>query len=143
MSLTAKNKAVVRAFWAKVFDKAEDLGCEALSRILVVYPQTKTYFSHWPDLSPGSALVRKHGKTIMGGVGEAVAKIDDLTAGLLTLSELHILSYNILVARAILFPADFTPEVHASVDKFLAALALALINSSRLDMMKYVAIFKA
>uniref|UniRef100_A0A673YD24 Globin domain-containing protein n=1 Tax=Salmo trutta TaxID=8032 RepID=A0A673YD24_SALTR len=113
MSLTAKNKAVVRAFWAKVFDKAEDLGCEALSRILVVYPQTKTYFSHWPDLSPGSALVRKHGKTIMGGVGEAVAKIDDLTAGLLTLSELH--AFQLCIRTNF----HLFPLVHASVDKFL------------------------
>ncbi len=55
----------------------------------MVYPQTKTYFSHWKDLSPGSAPVRKHGQTVMGGVAEAVSKIDDLTAGLLNLSELH------------------------------------------------------
>lgn len=57
--------------------------------MLVVYPQTKTYFSHWKDLSPGSAPVRKHGKTVMGGVAEAVSKIEDLTSGLLNLSELH------------------------------------------------------
>ncbi|XP_041735654.1 hemoglobin embryonic subunit alpha isoform X1 [Coregonus clupeaformis] len=116
---------------------------ETIETMLVVYPQTKTYFSHWPDLSPSSARVRKHGKTVMGGVGEAVGKIDDLTAGLLTLSELHafqlridpanfkILSHNILVVLAILFPADFTPEVHVSVDKFLTALALALAEKYR------------
>ncbi|XP_029500514.1 hemoglobin subunit alpha-1-like [Oncorhynchus nerka] len=128
MSLTAKDKAVVRAFWAKVSGKAQDVGCDALSRMLVVYPQTKTYFSHWPDLSPG---LPRSGSMV-------TIKIDDLKAGLLTLSELHafqlcidpanfkILSHNILVVLAILFPADFTPEVHVSVDKFLAALALAL-----------------
>lgn len=60
-----------------------------LYRMLVVYPQTKTYFSHWKDLSPGSAPVVKHGATVMTGVGDAVSKIDDLTAGLLSLSELH------------------------------------------------------
>ena len=58
-------------------------------RLLVVYPQTKTYFSHWRDLSLGSAPVKKHGVTIMRGVGDAVGKIDDLSAGLLNLSELH------------------------------------------------------
>ena len=57
--------------------------------MLAVYPQTKTYFSHWKDLSPGSAPVNKHGKTVMGGVAVAVSKIDDLSAGLLNLSELH------------------------------------------------------
>ncbi|XP_055753407.1 hemoglobin embryonic subunit alpha-like [Salvelinus fontinalis] len=74
----------------------------------------------------------------MGGVREAVAKIYDLT-----LSELHafqlridpanfkILSHNILVVLATLFPADFTPEVDVSVDKFLAELALALAEKYR------------
>lgn len=57
--------------------------------MLVVYPQTKTYFAHWADLSPGSAPVKKHGKVIMGAVGEAVSKIDDLVGGMAALSELH------------------------------------------------------
>jgi hypothetical protein len=32
MSLTAKDKKMVKAFWAKVAGKAEDIGCDALSR---------------------------------------------------------------------------------------------------------------
>lgn len=58
-------------------------------RLLVVYPQTKTYFSHWKDLSPGSAPIKKHGVIILKGVSDAVATIDDLKGGLLALSELH------------------------------------------------------
>ncbi|XP_044036535.1 hemoglobin embryonic subunit alpha [Siniperca chuatsi] len=143
MSLSAKDKGAVKAFWAKVSGKAEDIGSDALSRMLVVYPQTKTYFSHWKDLSPGSAPVKKHGQTVMSGVADAVSKIDDLTAGLLNLSELHaftlrvdpanfkILSHNILVVMAIMFPNDFTPEVHVAMDKFLAALARALSEKYR------------
>ncbi|XP_071001659.1 hemoglobin embryonic subunit alpha-like [Oncorhynchus clarkii lewisi] len=143
MSLTAKDKQIVTDFFGKVSGKAEDIGNEALSRTLVVYPQTKTYFSHWTDLSPGSAPVKKHGLTVMGGVLEAVTKIDDLAGGLLTLSELHaftlrvdpanfkIINHNILVVLAMLFPDDFTPEVHVSVDKFLAKLALALSEKYR------------
>ncbi|XP_042248011.1 hemoglobin embryonic subunit alpha-like [Thunnus albacares] len=142
-SLTAKDKANVKAFWAKIAPQADDIGADALSRMLVVYPQTKTYFSHWNDLSPGSAPVKKHGKTVMAGVADAVSKIDDLKGGLLTLSELHaftlrvdpanfkIISHNILVVLAIMFPVDFTPEVHVAMDKFLAALALALAEKYR------------
>ncbi|CAB1342205.1 unnamed protein product [Coregonus sp. 'balchen'] len=104
--------------------------------MLTAYPQTKTYFSHWADLSPGSAPVKKHGSTIMGAIGNAVGMIDDLVGGLSALSDLHafklrvdpgnfkILSHNILVTLAVHFPADFTPEVHIAVDKFLAALML-------------------
>ncbi|XP_037545052.1 hemoglobin embryonic subunit alpha [Nematolebias whitei] len=143
MSLSAKDKNTVKAFWAKAADKVEDIGSDALSRMLLVYPQTKTYFAHWKDLSPGSAPVREHGMTIMSGVVDAVGKMDDLAGGLLNLSELHaftlrvdpanfkILSHNILVVLAIMFPKDFTPEIHVSMDKFLSALALALAEKYR------------
>ena len=57
--------------------------------MLAVYPQTKTYFSHWKNLGQGSAEVKKHGKVIMQGIGEAVGKMDNLEQGLLALSELH------------------------------------------------------
>lgn len=59
------------------------------NRMLTVYPQTKTYFSHWADLSPDSPQVKKHGATIMAAIGEAVGKIDDLVGALSNLSELH------------------------------------------------------
>uniref|UniRef100_A0A672FL48 Hemoglobin embryonic subunit alpha n=1 Tax=Salarias fasciatus TaxID=181472 RepID=A0A672FL48_SALFA len=88
-TLTVRDKDTIRAFWAKISTHAPDIGKDALSRMIVVYPQTKTYFAHWKDLSPGSAPIKKHGVTVMGGVAEAVSKIDDLTAGLLNLSELH------------------------------------------------------
>ncbi|XP_012734009.3 hemoglobin embryonic subunit alpha-like [Fundulus heteroclitus] len=142
-TLTAKDKSTVKAFWQKISPNAAAIGEDALGRMLVGYPQTKTYFAHWKDLSPGSAPVKKHGATVMGGVAEAVAKIDDLTAGLLSLSELHafklrvdpanfkILAHNILVVLAITFPDDFTPEVHVAMDKFLASLALALSEKYR------------
>nr|3BJ1_A Chain A, hemoglobin alpha [Perca flavescens]3BJ1_C Chain C, hemoglobin alpha [Perca flavescens]3BJ2_A Chain A, hemoglobin alpha [Perca flavescens]3BJ2_C Chain C, hemoglobin alpha [Perca flavescens]3BJ3_A Chain A, hemoglobin alpha [Perca flavescens]3BJ3_C Chain C, hemoglobin alpha [Perca flavescens] len=142
-SLSSKDKDAVKALWGKIADKAEEIGADALGRMLAVYPQTKTYFSHWKDLSPGSAPVNKHGKTIMGGLVDAVASIDDLNAGLLALSELHaftlrvdpanfkILSHCILVQLAVKFPKDFTPEVHLSYDKFFSAVARALAEKYR------------
>ncbi|XP_051573313.1 hemoglobin subunit alpha-like [Myxocyprinus asiaticus] len=143
MSLTANDKSLVSAFWGKISSKADAIGQEALGRMLVVYPQTKTYFAHWPDLSPGSAPVMKHGKTVMAAITDAVGKMDDLVGGLSSLSELHatklridpgnfkILSHNILVTLAIHFPTDFTAEVHVAVDKFLAALSAALADKYR------------
>ncbi|XP_012689249.2 hemoglobin embryonic subunit alpha-like [Clupea harengus] len=143
MSLTAKDKSTVKAFWAKIASKADDIGGDSLSRLLVVYPQTKTYFSHWNDITPGSAPVMKHGRTIMGGIATAVGVIDDLIGGLLTLSELHafqlridpanfkLLAHCLLVELAIMFPAEFTPVVHVSMDKFFAALGLALAEKYR------------
>uniref|UniRef100_A0A8C2X9I0 Globin domain-containing protein n=1 Tax=Cyclopterus lumpus TaxID=8103 RepID=A0A8C2X9I0_CYCLU len=88
-SLTAKDKEAVKAIWAIVSGKKDDIGTDAVARMLTVYPQTKTYFSHWKDQSPTSPAVRKHGVTVMAGVADAVSKIDDLKGGLLALSELH------------------------------------------------------
>ena len=143
MSLSGKDKSVVKSFWEKVGPKSGEIGGEALGRMLVVYPQTKTYFSHWADLSPDSSQVKKHGGVIMGAVGEAVGKIDDIVGAVSNLSELHafklrvdpanfrILAHNIILVMAMYFPADFTPEVHVSVDKFLQTLALALSERYR------------
>ncbi|XP_029913535.1 hemoglobin embryonic subunit alpha-like [Myripristis murdjan] len=142
-TLTAKDKQVVRDFFGKVGKNAEKIGHEALARTLVVYPQTKTYFAHWKDLSPGSPMVKKHGFTVMRGVLDAVDKIDDIVGGLLVLSELHafrlridpanfkILSHNMLVVLATMYPEEFTPEVHVSVDKFLARVAVGLSDKYR------------
>ncbi|KAI4900633.1 hypothetical protein NFI96_029197 [Prochilodus magdalenae] len=143
MSLTVQDISVVKAFWAKIASRSDDIGAEAFGRMLTVYPQTKTYFSHWADLSPGSASVKKHAKVIMGAIADAVAKIEDLPAALSQLSELHasklrvdpanfkILAHNIIVTVAMLFPADFTPEVHVSLDKFLQNLAWCLAERYR------------
>ncbi|KAJ8275262.1 hypothetical protein COCON_G00098870 [Conger conger] len=143
MSLTAKDKTLVKTFWGKVKGKADAMGAEALGRMLVVYPQTKTYFAHWSDQSPGSEPVKKHGKTIMGAVGDAVGKIDNLLGGLSALSEVHatkmridpgnfkLLSHCLLVTFAVNYPTDFTAEVHVAVDKFLAAVSAALADKYR------------
>nr|ANW09545.1 hemoglobin alpha [Schizopygopsis pylzovi] len=143
MSLSDPDKSIVKTLWGKIGSKSDEIGAEALGRMLTVYPQTKTYFAHWADLSPGSAPVKKHGKVIMGAVTDAVTKIDDLVGGLAALSELHafklridpanfkILAHNIIVVIGMLFPAEFTPEVHVAVDKFFQNLALALAEKYR------------
>uniref|UniRef100_A0AAX7TVV8 Globin domain-containing protein n=1 Tax=Astatotilapia calliptera TaxID=8154 RepID=A0AAX7TVV8_ASTCA len=171
MSLSSKDKTLVKTFWAKVESKGAEMGGEALGRMLVAYPQTKTYFSHWGDLSPNSPQVKKHGATIMAAVGKAVKNIDDLTNHLSKLSELHasqlrvdpanfkniddltnhlsklselhasqlrvdpanfkILTHTMILVLGMYFPADFTPEVHVSMDKFFNNVAWALSERYR------------
>ncbi|KAG9280101.1 hemoglobin subunit alpha-2-like [Astyanax mexicanus] len=79
----------------------------------------------------------------MQGVLRAVELMDDLNVGLLNMSELHafilrvdpgnfkILSHNILVVFAILFPDHFIPEVHVAMEKFLSQDSLALTEKYR------------
>ncbi|KAK6476109.1 hemoglobin subunit alpha [Huso huso] len=143
MSLTATDKAHVKAIWSKAGGKAEEIGAEALGRMLEVFPQTKTYFSHYADLSVKSTQVRTHGKKIIDAITSAVNHIDEITGTLSSLSTLHantlrvdpanfkLLSHTILVVLALYFPADFTPEVHLAVDKFLARVSHVLTDKYR------------
>ncbi|XP_041719128.1 hemoglobin subunit alpha-4 [Coregonus clupeaformis] len=143
MSLSAKDKANVKAIWGKILPKSDEIGEQALSRMVVVYPQTKAYFSHWASVAPYSAPVKKHGITIMNQIDECVGNMDNLVDFLSKLSELHatklrvdptnfkILAHNLIVVVAAYFPAEFTPEIHLSVDKFLQQLALALAEKYR------------
>ncbi|XP_023792299.1 hemoglobin subunit pi isoform X1 [Cyanistes caeruleus] len=111
-------------------------------RLFFSHPQTKTYFPHF-DLSQGSAQLRGHGSKVMNAVGEAVKHIDNIRGALAKLSELHayilrvdpvnfkLLSHCILCSVAARYPSDFTPEVHAAWDKFLASVSSVLTEKYR------------
>lgn len=43
----------------------------------------------------------------------------------------QLLAHCIMVEIGIMFPTDFTPEVHVAVDKFLASVALSLAEKYR------------
>uniref|UniRef100_A0A673JQ72 Hemoglobin subunit alpha-like n=1 Tax=Sinocyclocheilus rhinocerous TaxID=307959 RepID=A0A673JQ72_9TELE len=130
MSLSANDKATVKALWAKISPKAEDIGNEALSRMLYVYPQTKTYFSHWSDLSPDKCVAIT--VSIINNTFELILYLINLFFQLrVDPVNFRILSHNILVVLAMLFPDDFTPEAHLAMDKFLVRLALALSDKYR------------
>merc|ERR1739845_119015 len=143
MSLSTREKKLVQDFLAKTSGQHNEMGSEALARLMVVFPSSKSYFAHWKDLSKDSVNVRKHGIVIMNGVYDALAKIDDMNNGLLTLSELHAFMLRIdpinfkyfihciLVTMAMMFPDDFTPQVHVAIDKFLALVAMALQQKYR------------
>ncbi|XP_029015034.1 hemoglobin embryonic subunit alpha-like isoform X2 [Betta splendens] len=108
-SLSAKDKDTVRAFWAKVPGKEELIGADVLSSTLMVYPQANPYFSHF-DLSPGSDQMKEEGMTMMDGFGEAVAKMDDLTPGLLNLSQLHAFTLRVDPANFKALSLDSLPQ---------------------------------
>uniref|UniRef100_A0A672G8L6 Hemoglobin subunit alpha-A-like n=1 Tax=Salarias fasciatus TaxID=181472 RepID=A0A672G8L6_SALFA len=116
MSLSAKDKSLVTAFWNKMAPKASEMGGDSLTRMLAAYPQTKVYFTRFTDLGPNSPQVKKHGARMMNAVGDAVSKIDDLVGGLAELGELHALKlrldpanhktlfHNMMTVMAVYFP---------------------------------------
>ncbi|NXS75640.1 HBAD protein, partial [Pandion haliaetus] len=142
--LTAEDKKLIQAIWEKVQGHQEDFGAEALQRMFITYPQTKTYFPHF-DLSCGSDQIRGHGKKVVNALGNAVKSMDNLSQALSELSNLHaynlrvdppcfalqLLSQCFQVVLAVHLGKDYTPEVHCAFDKFLSAVAAVLAEKYR------------
>ncbi|NXF95364.1 HBA protein, partial [Eubucco bourcierii] len=142
MVLSASDKTNVKGIFAKIGGQVDEYGAETLQRLFATYPQTKTYFPHF-DVSPGSAQVKAHGKKVAGALVEAVNHIDDIAGALSKLSDLHaqklrvdpvnfkLLGQCFLVVVAVHQAAALTPEVHASLDKFLCAVGNVLTAKYR------------
>nr|XP_004652166.1 hemoglobin subunit alpha [Jaculus jaculus] len=142
MVLSAEDKANVKAAWDKIGGHGAEYGAEALERMFSSFPTTKTYFPHF-DVSHGSAQVKAHGKKVADALATAAGHLDDLPTALSVLSDLHahklrvdpvnfkLLAHCLLVTLSAHHPADFNPAVHASLDKFLAAVATVLTSKYR------------
>ncbi|XP_048187825.1 hemoglobin subunit alpha [Perognathus longimembris pacificus] len=142
MVLSATDKANVHAAWDKVGGHGAEYGAEALERMFLGFPTTKTYFPHF-DVSHGSPQVKAHGKKVAEALANASSHLDDLPNALSALSDLHahklrvdpvnfkLLSHCLLVTLANHHPDDFTPAVHASLDKFFAAVSTVLTSKYR------------
>ncbi|KAM8798557.1 HBA2 protein, partial [Eudromia elegans] len=137
--LTAEDKKLIQQVWPKVHD---DFGAEALERMFVTYPQTKTYFPHF-DLHHGSEQIRGHGKKVVGALGLAVKSLDNLSQALSELSNLHaynlrvdpvnfkLLSQCFQVVLATHLGSEYSAEVHSAFDKFLSTVAAVLSEKYR------------
>ncbi|XP_042777610.1 hemoglobin subunit alpha [Panthera leo] len=142
MVLSSADKNNVKACWGKIGSHAGEYGAEALERTFCSFPTTKTYFPHF-DLSHGSAQVQAHGQKVADALTKAVVHINDLPNALSDLSDLHayklrvdpvnfkFLSHCLLVTLACHHPEEFTPAVHASLDKFFSAVSTVLTSKYR------------
>ncbi|CAH2224355.1 hemoglobin subunit alpha-5-like [Pelobates cultripes] len=142
MTFSDAEKAAIVSIWGKVAGHTDELGAEALERLFLSYPQTKTYFSHF-NLSHGSQDLRSHGGKVLNAIGSAASHLDDLSGALSTLSDLHayqlrvdpgnfrLLSHSIQVTLSAHFGAEFTPTAQSAWDKFLAAVSAVLVSKYR------------
>ncbi|KAM5247590.1 hemoglobin subunit epsilon-1 isoform 2-T2 [Ctenodactylus gundi] len=138
---TAEEKAAVTNIWSKT--NVEEVGGEALGRLLTVYPWTQRFFDHFGNLSSPSAImgnpkVKAHGRKVITAFGEALHHLEDLKGAFAKLSELHcdklhvdpenfkLLGNMIVIVLADHFGEDFTPEVQAAWQKMVAGVATAL-----------------
>ncbi|KAL8191455.1 UNVERIFIED_CONTAM: Hemoglobin subunit beta-2 [Gekko kuhli] len=140
---TDEERKLIATTWAKV-DVAET-GANALACLLVVYPWTQRFFSHFGNMSSATAIcgnpkVRAHGKKVLTSFEDAVKNLDCIKATFANLSELHcdklhvdpenfkLLGDTLLIVMASHFGKDFTPAVHAAFHKLVRVVAHALAH---------------
>ncbi|XP_038559132.1 hemoglobin subunit beta-2-like [Micropterus salmoides] len=134
-----------RATIQDIFSKMdyEVVGPAALCRCLIVYPWTQRYFGKFGNLYNAEAItanpqVAAHGKTILHGLDRAVKNMDNIKATYAELSVLHseklhvdpdnfrLLSDCLTVVVASVMGKEFTSEVQAAFQKFLAVVVSSL-----------------
>ncbi|XP_076865445.1 hemoglobin subunit beta-2-like [Brachyhypopomus gauderio] len=134
-----------RATIQDIFSKLdyESAGLNALTRCLVVYPWTQRYFAKFGNLYNAAAImgnpnVAAHGTVVLRGLEKAVKNMDNIKGTFTELSVLHseklnvdpdnfrLLSDCITIVVAATMGANFTPDVQAAFQKFLAVVTAAL-----------------
>ncbi|XP_020511558.1 hemoglobin subunit beta-2 [Labrus bergylta] len=134
-----------RATIQDIFSKLdyEFVGPAALCRCLVVYPWTQRYFGGFGNLYnaaaiAGNPMVAAHGKVVLHGLDRAVKNMDNIKDTYAELSVLHSEklrvdpdNFNLLADCLTIVVAgqmgnDFTGEVQAALQKFLAVVVSSL-----------------
>ncbi|XP_051245313.1 hemoglobin subunit beta-1 [Dicentrarchus labrax] len=138
---TDAERAAITSWWGKI--DVNEIGPQALTRLLIVYPWTQRHFATFGNLSTsaailGNPLVAEHGKTVMGGLDRAVKNMDDIKNVYTKLSVKHsekihvdpdnfrIFAQIISVCVAAKFGRQFTPDVQEAWQKFLDVVVSAL-----------------
>lgn len=141
--LSDSEKATVSGLWGKV--NPDDVGGEALGRLLIVYPWTQRYFDTFGDLScPASVManpkVKAHGKKVINAFNDGLKHLDNLKGTFAHLSELHcdklhvdpenfkLLGNMIVIVLGHHLGAEFTPCAQAAFQKVVAGVANALAH---------------
>nr|CAB83257.1 beta-globin [Sparus aurata] len=140
------ERAAIVSLWGKI--DVGEIGPQALSRLLIVYPWTQRHFSGFGDISTNAAIVANdtvaaHGKTVMGGLDRAVKNLDDIKDAYTKLSQKHSEQIHVdpdnfrLLAECIsvCVGAKFGPKVlnadaQEAWQKFLAVVVARLANST-------------
>ncbi|KAM8933793.1 hemoglobin subunit alpha-1-like [Pelodytes ibericus] len=142
MALSADDKKYIKGTWTAVTPHNGEYGAEALTRMFLCFPQTKTYFSHI-DCHVNSPQIKAHGKKVMDALTEAVNHLDNITGCMGKLIDLHafdlrvdpgnfpLLAENILVVIGIHHPDKLDCLTHRALDKFLCAVSGILTSKYR------------
>ncbi|XP_016143155.1 LOW QUALITY PROTEIN: hemoglobin cathodic subunit beta-like [Sinocyclocheilus grahami] len=135
------ERSTIASVWGKI--NVDEIGPQALARVLIVYPWTQRYFGAFGNLSSATAIlgnpkVSEHGRTVLNALDKAVKNLDNIKGTYSELSQLHCDKLNvdpdnfrlladcltIVVASA--FGSALSPAVQATWQKFLSVVVAAL-----------------
>ncbi|XP_072225106.1 hemoglobin subunit beta-like [Leuresthes tenuis] len=135
------ERATIQDIFSKI--DYDIVGPAAFARCLVVYPWTQRYFGRFGNLYNAAAItsnprVAAHGKVVLAGLERAVQNMDNIKQTYAELSVLHseklqvdpdnfkLLADCLTIVVASQLGKNFTAEVHAAFQKFLAVVVSAL-----------------
>uniref|UniRef100_A0A4W5PUI0 Globin domain-containing protein n=1 Tax=Hucho hucho TaxID=62062 RepID=A0A4W5PUI0_9TELE len=138
---TDAERSAILGLWGKI--SVDEIGPQALARVLIVYPWTQRYFSSFGDVSTPAAImgnpkVAAHGKVVCGALDKAVKNMGNILAIYKSLSETHanklfvdpdnfrVLADVLTIVIAAKFGAAFTPEIQATWQKFMKVVVAAM-----------------
>ncbi|XP_067232416.1 hemoglobin subunit beta-1-like [Chanodichthys erythropterus] len=138
---TDAERQAIKSVWGKI--NVDVIGPQVLARCLIVYPWTQRYFGSFGSLNDvasimGNKKVAAHGKVVLNGLRLAVQNMDDIKNTYAPLSVLHseklhvdpdnfrLLGDCLTIVVASQFGRDFTPDIQAAWQKFLAVVVSAL-----------------
>uniref|UniRef100_A0A4W4DUR7 Globin domain-containing protein n=1 Tax=Electrophorus electricus TaxID=8005 RepID=A0A4W4DUR7_ELEEL len=146
-----ETRSAIVGLWEQL--SVDEIGPQALARLLIVYPWTQRYFASLGDLSSPAAImgnpkVATHGKVVMGALEKGVKNLDDIKSTYAALSEMHsdkfhvdpdnfkvgVGSFGLFLTICVamkLGPSVFTADAQDAWSKFLAVVVSAFCEQSR------------
>ncbi|XP_028311025.1 hemoglobin subunit beta-A-like [Gouania willdenowi] len=138
---TEEERSTLREMWGKL--DVNDIGHQAVTRFLLVYPWAQRYFPTFGNLSTKEDVlqnpnVAKHGETVMKGLANALQNLENIKLSYSKLKEMHCDEFNIdpenfrlfasclTVCVASTFGRDFSIPRQDAWQKFLAEVVAAL-----------------
>uniref|UniRef100_A0AAZ3S290 Globin domain-containing protein n=1 Tax=Oncorhynchus tshawytscha TaxID=74940 RepID=A0AAZ3S290_ONCTS len=126
---TDAERSAIVGLWGKI--SVDEIGPQALARLLIVSPWTQRHFSTFGNLSTPAAImgnpaVAKHGKTVMHGLDRAVQNLDDIKNTYTALSVMHSEKLHVDPDNFRLGPTVFSADTQEAFQKFLAVVVSAL-----------------
>uniref|UniRef100_A0A8C9P000 Globin domain-containing protein n=1 Tax=Spermophilus dauricus TaxID=99837 RepID=A0A8C9P000_SPEDA len=125
--------AITGTYLNIIIVNVDEVGGEALGRLLVVYPWTQMFFDSFGDLSSASAVmgnakVKAHGKKVIDSFSNSLKHLDNLKGTFESISELHCDKLHVDPENFRLLGNEFTPQVQAAFQKVVTGVANAMTH---------------